>query len=158
MRAETGRLASSRCNLLAGLRAVLTAAALAALDAERVERAADNVIPHAWQVADAAAADEHDAVFLKVVFFARNVGGHFLAVAQAHARDLAQGRVRLLRGHRLDLEAHAALLRAGFEVLDLVDPRQAAARLLDQLIDRRHRVPSGTFGPGTGIPRPSNSG
>src|SRR4051812_39003626 len=67
--------------LLALLRAVLAAAALAAVDAERVQRPADDVIPHARQVAHAPAADEDDRVFLKVVLLAGDVGGDFLAVA-----------------------------------------------------------------------------
>src|SRR4051794_7913376 len=124
--------------LLALLGAVLRAAALAPVNAERVERAADDVVANARQVADAAAADEHDAVFLQVVLFARDIGGHFLAVAQANTGDLAKGGVRLLRGHRLDLQAHATLLRRGLEVLDLVNASEGAAGLLDELIDRGH--------------------
>src|SRR5688572_16043016 len=84
---------------LALLGAVQAARLLTALNAERVERAADDVVTHARQVANTAAAHEHDRVFLQVVAFARNVHGHFLAVAQAHAGDLSQSRVRLLRGH-----------------------------------------------------------
>src|SRR5689334_17184683 len=115
-------------NLLRALGAVLRAAALAAVDAEAVKRAADDVIADTREVADAAAADEHDAVLLQVVLFAGDVGGHFLAVGEPNAGDLAERRVGLLGGHGLDLEAHAALLRAGLEVLDLVDLRQRAAR------------------------------
>src|SRR3954447_23927690 len=114
----------SNSPLLALLRAVLAAAALAAIDAEGVERAADDVVAHAGQIAHAAAADQHDAVFLKVVLFAGDVGGDFLAVAEPHAGDLSQRGVRLLGGHRLDLEAHATLLWAGFEVFHLVDPTE----------------------------------
>src|SRR5688572_32772023 len=125
--------------LLAALRAVLAAAALAAVDAERVERPADDVISDAREVAHAAAADQHDAVFLEVVLLTGDVCRDFLAVAEPHAGDLAEGRVRLLGGHRLDLKAHAALLRGGFQVLDLVDPPECTAGLLDELIDRGHR-------------------
>ena len=120
--ASIASAAVHRC-YLPRLGAVLAAAALAAVDAQGVERAADDVVAHAGQVAHAAAADQHDAVFLQVVLFAGDVGGDFLAVAQAHAGDLPQGRVGLLGGHGLDLKAHAALLRAGFQVLDLVDAR-----------------------------------
>src|SRR5947208_1434543 len=118
--------------LLALLRPVLRPAALAAIDAEGVERAADNVVAHARKVADAAAANQHDAVFLKVVLFAWDVGGHFLAVGEPDAGDLSQRGVRLLGGHGLDLKAHAALLRARFEVFDLVDSPEGSAGLLDE--------------------------
>ena len=86
---------------------------VAAVDARRVERAAQDVVAHAGQVADATAADEHDRVLLQVVALARDVGRDLLAVREAHARDLAQGRVGLLRRLGLDLQADAALLRAG---------------------------------------------
>src|SRR3954470_16276430 len=62
-----------------------------AVRARRVQRAADHVVTHTRQVLHAAAADQHDAVFLKVVPFTRNVAGHFHAVGQSHAADLAQG-------------------------------------------------------------------
>src|SRR5260221_1076225 len=128
-------------DLLGALGAVLRATALAAFDAEGVEGAADDVIADARKIADAAAADQHDAVLLQVVLFAGDVGGDFLAVGEPDAGDLAEGRVGLLGGHGLDLEAHAALLRACDKVFDLVDLRQGSARLLDELIDRRHLVP-----------------
>src|SRR3954470_22785935 len=62
-----------------------------AVRARRVQRAAHHVVTHTRQVLHAAAADQHDAVFLKVVPFTRNVAGHFHAVGQSHAADLAQG-------------------------------------------------------------------
>src|SRR5436305_8836890 len=84
-------------------------------------------------------------MFLEVVLFAGDVGGDFLAVGESDAGDLSQGGVGLLRGHCLDLKAHAALLRAGDKVFDLVDLRQGSARLLDELINRRHLVPFPTL-------------
>src|SRR5689334_14285606 len=96
------------------------------------------MIAHAGQIANAASADQHDAVFLEVVLFTRNIRGHFATVAQSHAGNLTKSRVRLLRRHRLDLKADAALLRAGVQVFDLIDARQTSPRLLDQLINRRH--------------------
>src|SRR5579864_7976616 len=118
--------------------AVFTAAAFAAFNAKGIERAADDMVANARQVADAPAPDQHDTVLLQVVLLAGDIRRHFLAVAQADAGDFAQRRVGLLGGHGLDLKAHAAFLRAGLQVLDLIDPRQTATRLLDQLIDRRH--------------------
>src|SRR5579864_9626801 len=52
-------------------------AALAALgDALGIEHAAQDVVAHAGQILDAAAADQHHAVFLQVVAFARDVAHH----------------------------------------------------------------------------------
>jgi hypothetical protein len=53
--------------LLRALGAVLRPTLLAALDAHGVERAAHDVIAHAGQILDAAAADEHQRVLLQVV-------------------------------------------------------------------------------------------
>ena len=58
-------------------RAVLAAAALAVGDAGGVQRAADDVVAHARQVLDAAAADQHHGVLLQAVAFAGDVGRDF---------------------------------------------------------------------------------
>ena len=78
---------------------------------------------------------------------ARNVGGHFLTVGEAHARDLTQGRIRFLRGNRLHLSAHATPKRIA---TNLEGPqgqvgmtgfrtrlRDAQGRSLDLLLDLR---------------------
>src|SRR5438270_10571312 len=120
------------------LGAVLGSALLAVLDALGIEDAAENVVAHARQILDAAAADHHHRVFLKVVAFARNVADDLEAVGQAHLGDLAKRRVRLLRGRGVDARANTALLRR------LLQRRHLLARLLhgprtcDQLVDRRH--------------------
>src|SRR4249920_610618 len=69
--------------------AVLGAALLAVFHALRVERAAHDVVAHARQVLDAAAADQHHRVLLQVVALTRDIGDDFHTVAQTHARDLA---------------------------------------------------------------------
>src|SRR5690606_8939382 len=103
-----------------------------------VERAADDVVTHAREILHTTAADEHHAVLLEVVPLARNVRGGLDAVREAHARDLPEGRVRLLRGGRVDAGADASLLGAvlkggrGRLRLDL------AASVTDELVDRRH--------------------
>src|SRR6185312_1782999 len=94
-----------------GLGAVLAATLLAVADAGGVQGAADDVVLDRWEVLDPAATDQHDRVLLEVVADARDVRRDLHLVGQAHARDLAQGRVRLLGRHRPDLQAHAALLR-----------------------------------------------
>src|ERR1700758_838119 len=110
---------------LRALGAVLRAALLAVLDALRVEHAAQDVIAHAGQVLDAAAADHDDRVLLQVMALARDVTDHLEAVGQAHLGNLAQRRVRLLRGRGVDARADTAFLRR------LLQRGHLLARLLD---------------------------
>src|SRR3954466_8745139 len=88
------------------LRAILRPALLAVLDALGIEDAAENVVTHAGQILDAAAADHDDRMFLKVVAFARNVADHLEAVGQAYLGDLTKRGVRLLRCRRIDARAN----------------------------------------------------
>src|SRR5829696_383391 len=101
----------------------------------------------ARQVLDAPAAHEHDGVLLEVVSLARDVGGDLHPVGQPHARDLAQGGVRLLGRGRVHASAHAPALRRGDAPLaplarleagrrDL--PLGARSALADELVDARH--------------------
>src|SRR5262249_44451402 len=76
-----------------------------------VERAAYGVIAHAREVFDAAAADQHHRVLLKVVPFTADVAGDFIAVRQANAANLAQRRVGLFGSGGIHARAHTALLR-----------------------------------------------
>src|SRR5215472_10810107 len=91
--------------LLRPLGAVFRAALLAVLDALGVERAADDVVAHAGQVLDAAAADQHHRMFLKIVPLARDVARHLEGVGEADARHLAQRGIGLLRRDRIDARA-----------------------------------------------------
>src|SRR3954467_10919315 len=95
------------------LDAVLGTGLLAVADAGGVERPADDLVAHARKVLDAATAHEHDGVLLEVVPLARDVGGDFHLVRQAHTADLAQSRVRLLGRGRVHTGAHPALLGRG---------------------------------------------
>src|SRR5277367_5182629 len=47
-------------------------------------------------------ADQHDAVFLQIVAFARDVSQRLKTVGQTHLGDLTQRRVRLLRRRGID--------------------------------------------------------
>src|SRR5579863_10569637 len=123
------------------LGAVFRAALLAILDALRVEHAAQDVIADAGQILDAAAADHHHRMFLKVVTFARDVADDFEAIGEPHFGDLAKRRIRLLRRRRIDARAHAALLRAGLQMPRLFAIDLFVPRLADQLTDRRHSLP-----------------
>jgi len=126
--------------LLGPLGAVLGTALLTPIDAEAVQGAADDVVTDAGKVANAAATDKNDRVFLEVVTFATDVGGHFLAVRQTHAGDLTKRRVGLLGGLRTHEHAHAALLRSGLKVLGLLELDLRTTRIADELVDGRHSV------------------
>src|SRR5206468_11136845 len=69
--------------LLGTLGAVLGARLAAVLDPLGVEHAAKHVVAHAGKVAHTPAADQHHAVLLQIVAFARDVADHFTLVGQA---------------------------------------------------------------------------
>src|SRR4051794_21509182 len=134
------------CGLL-GLHAVLRAGLLAVGHAGCVERPADDLVAHARQVLDAAAADEHDGVLLQVVSLARDVARDLHAVRESHAGDLPQGGVRLLRRRGVDARADATALGRGEDLLAALARLETRRRelllgllaaLADELIDARH--------------------
>src|SRR5918994_1261457 len=102
-----------------------------------------------------AAAHEHDGVLLQVVALARDVRRDLHRVGEAHAGDLAQSRVRLLRRGRVHARAHAAPLRSGHALLAALAGLQArrgqllrlrVPALADQLGSRRHTARDGSSG------------
>src|ERR1700743_2965197 len=125
-------------SLLRTLGAIERAALLAILHALRVEHAADDVIANARKILHAAATDQHDAVFLQIMAFARNISQRFEAVGQTYLGNLTQRGVRLLRRRGVDAGADGALLRALLQGRNLVTLRLGAARLANKLIDCRH--------------------
>src|SRR5690606_23424845 len=106
-----------------------------------IQRAPDDVVPYARQVLHAAAADENDRMFLKIMPLAGDVRRDLLVVAEAHARNLAESRVRLLRCGRVHARADAALLGATLERGSLLHLHLALPALGDQLGDGRHTSP-----------------
>src|SRR5215813_9383072 len=124
------------------LGAVLGTALLTVLDALGIQHAAEDVVAHAGQVLDAAAADHHHRVLLEVMALAGDVADHLEAVGEANLGDLAQRRIRLLGRRRVDARAHAALLRRLLQGRHLLARLLRHPRLADQLIDRRHLQPS----------------
>src|SRR4051794_39124908 len=126
--------------LLRTLCAVLGTRLLAILHTLRIEHAAQDVVTNAGKVADAAAADQDHRVLLKIVALARNVADDFALVGQADLGNLAQRRVRLLRGRGIDTSADAALLRVLLHRRDLRLGLLRVAALADQLVDRRHEA------------------
>src|SRR5206468_976887 len=123
------------------LRAILGTALLAVLDALGIEDAAEDVVAHAGQVLDAAAADHDHRVLLKVMALTRNVANDLEAAGQPHLGDLAKRRVRLLRRRGVDARADTALLRRLLQRRHLLARLLYRARTCDQLVDRRHRSP-----------------
>src|SRR5688572_22854364 len=131
-------MSSSLGSSLLGLGAVPAPGLLAVLHAGGVERPADDLVADTRQVADAATAHQHDRVLLQVVPLARDVGGDLDAARQAHAGDLAEGGVRLLRGGRVDAGADTAALGRTLQGRRLGLRRLVLAALADQLVDRGH--------------------
>src|SRR6478752_8558161 len=127
-------------HLFRALGAVLRTRLPAILHALRVEDAAKHVIAHTRKVAHTAAADKHDRVLLQVVAFTRDVADDFALVGQANLGNLAQSRVRLLRGGGIDTGADAALLRVLLHRRDLRFGLLQFATLADQLVNRRHEA------------------
>src|SRR5262245_58418028 len=66
---------------------------LAVLDAGGIERATDDLVANAGQVADATAADEHDRVLLEVMALAGDVGRHLDPARKTDTGNLAERRV-----------------------------------------------------------------
>src|SRR5690242_20795509 len=139
--------AARRGMSLLRLHAVLGAGLLAIAHAGGVERAAHDLVAHARQVLDAAAAHEHDGVLLQVVALARDVGRDLDAARDAHTGDLTQSRVRLLGRRRVDARADAAALRRGDLLLAALAGLEArcgqllalrSAPLADELARGRH--------------------
>ena len=91
------------------LGAVAGATLLAVAHTFGVEDAADDVVADTREIFDASSADKHHRVFLQVVALSHDVGLHFVTVGQAYAGDFTESRVRLLRRHRRDFNADAAL-------------------------------------------------
>ena len=96
-------------------RSVAAAGLFTVGDAQGIEHAADDLVANTGQVADTAAADEHDRVFLQVVALTRDIRGDFLTVGEPYTGHLPQSRVRLLRRDGLDEQANPPLLRTAFQ-------------------------------------------
>src|SRR3954451_13264000 len=122
------------------LRTVAAASLLAVADALGVQRTANDLVPNAREVLHTAAAHEHDRVLLQVVADARDVGGHLDLAAELDTSDLAQRRVRLLRGGGVHAGAHAAPLGRPLERRGLGLGRLGLTALSDQLLNGGHRV------------------
>src|SRR5215469_17510574 len=122
------------------LRAVPAACLLAVADTLRVQRAADDLVADTGQVADAAAAYQHDRVLLQVVSYAWDVGRDLDLAGEPDSGHLPQRGVRLLGRGGIDARAHPAALRAALQRRSLVLGYLVLPALPDQLLDRGQRV------------------
>jgi len=86
-----------------------------ALYACGIQSATKDVVAYTGKVFHTTAADQHDAVFLEVVTFARDVGIDLFRVGETYAGNLSHCGVRFLRGRRVDPEAYATLLRTSIQ-------------------------------------------
>src|SRR5262249_42874308 len=134
---------SKRVHLLTFLGALALSAVLGSRllpigNALRIEHPANDVIAHARQIPNAAATNQDNRVLLKIVTLAGNVGRHFYPTREADPRDLAQGGIRLLGGHGLDLKTHAPLLGAALHRGVLRPSRLLSPCFADELISGRH--------------------
>ena len=84
-----GAVSSGMTSLLGLLRPVLGTALGAAIDTGGVEGAAEDVITHARQVANTAAANEHDRVLLQVVPFTGNVSIYHFVVCKTKLNNFS---------------------------------------------------------------------
>src|SRR6266852_1684392 len=136
---KTSRLTAARRRDMAlllsrPLGAVFRAALAPVLDALGVMRAADDVIAHAGEILDPAAADEHHRVLLEIVALAGDIARHLEAVGEADARNLAQRGIRLFRRRRVDARADPAFLRALLHRRNLVARQLLLSWLVEQLV------------------------
>jgi hypothetical protein len=112
------------------------------------------VVTYTRKVTNTAAADKNYRVFLKVVADTRNVSGSFHTVGKSYSGDFTESGVRLLRAHRSNLGANAALLRralVGGTILKSVEALLKNRRLgfvslvlsalLNELVKCRHDCP-----------------
>src|SRR3954454_1597611 len=154
---STGRIwaAARRGIVLLLLHAVLRAGLLAVAHAGGVERAADDLVADAREILDAAAADEDDRVLLEVVALTGDVGRDLDPSGDAHAGNLAQRRVRLLRRRGVDASADTPPLRRGDLLLAALAGLQTGGRellglgvtaLANELAGRRHAAQDGSNG------------
>jgi len=66
------------------------------------------MVAHAWKIFYAPASQKHDAVFLEIVAFVRDVCDYFDAAGKSNLGHFANGRIRLLGRARGNLDAHAS--------------------------------------------------
>jgi hypothetical protein len=97
------------------------------------------VVTNTRKVLYTAAANQHDAVFLQVVTFARDVGIDLFGVGKTNTGYLTHSGVRLLRGRRVNTKTYATLLRASIQRTRLALYFELLASFTDKLLNCRHK-------------------
>ena len=101
--------------LLRPLGTISAAGLLSILDSQRIQDPPNHLVPDPWQVSDTSPAHENDRVFLQIVAFARNVRRQLFSIRETNPSDLPECGVRLLGGHRPNMQADPSLLRASLQ-------------------------------------------
>jgi hypothetical protein len=87
----------------------------ASVYASCVQSTPKDVITYARQVLHTASANQHDAVFLKVVALARDVCIDLFLISEPDARYFTHRGIRLLRSRRVNTYTDSASLRASIQ-------------------------------------------
>jgi hypothetical protein len=80
-----------------------------------VQSTPKDVITYAWKVLDTASANQHDAVFLKVVALARDVCIDLFLICEPDTRYFTHRGIRLLRSRRVNTYTDSASLRTSIQ-------------------------------------------
>jgi hypothetical protein len=118
------------------LGAVLGASLATLGDAGGIERTADGVVTHTRQILHSTTADQDHGVLLQIMAFTTDVADDLFLVGQANLGNLAESRVRLLRGGGVNARANATALRAIVQCRGGTLVSGRLPRLADQLVDR----------------------
>src|SRR4051812_34034574 len=123
------------------LGAVARTGLLTVLHAGGVEGPADDLVADTGEVAYPAGTQQHDRVLLEVVPDAGDVRRNLDARGEPHTRHLAQRRIRLLRGDRLNTGADAPPLGRTLQRRSLRLRLRPLAAAAHELLDGRHGLP-----------------
>lgn len=94
---------------------VLRTALTAVRDTRSIQGASHSVVSNTRQILHTSASNQHHGVFLKVVTFTTDVGGHFVTVGQPHPGHLSKRGIRLLGRRGVNTGTYPAFLRTGRE-------------------------------------------
>ncbi len=123
---------------LGSLGSVLRSPAVATFHSRGIQGPANDVVTNSRQVLHPTPTHQHDRMLLQRVAYTGNVGVHLSPVRQPHSGDLAQRRVRLLRGAGEYPETHSPSLGRTLQIRRLGALLVEHSTLAHELLDRRH--------------------
>src|SRR3546814_10318553 len=109
------RVLVEKSGFFRALGTILRACLLAVFHALQIKRSTYDVVAHARQILDTAAAHQHHRVLLQVVPFTADVRNHFESIGKANLGNLAQCGVGFLWRGGIDAGADTTALRAVFK-------------------------------------------